>query len=152
MGIHALVLGVVALLAGGGTVASPSELTEQVRATETAFARSMAERDPAAFAALLAEEAVFFAGPSGALRGKTAVAAGWKKWFDGPTAPFAWEPAEVEVLASGTLAMTSGPVYDPAGKRIGTFNSIWRREEDGSWKIVFDKGCPPCEGPPAGAP
>jgi len=50
-----------------------------------------------------------------------------------------------ELLDSGTLAMSSGPVYDPEGKRIGTFNSVWRREPDGSWKIVLDKGCPPCE-------
>ena len=48
-------------------------------------------------------------------------------------------------LADGTLGMTSGPVYDPAGQRIGTFNSVWRRGKDGSWKIVFDKGCPPCD-------
>ena len=49
------------------------------------------------------------------------------------------------MLDSGTLAMTSGPVYDPSGKRSGTFNSVWRREPDGSWRVVLDKGCPPCE-------
>jgi len=41
--------------------------------------------------------------------------------------------------------MTSGPVYDPNGQRIGTFNSIWQKQKDGSWQIIFDKGCPPCE-------
>jgi hypothetical protein len=51
----------------------------------------------------------------------------------------------VEVLDSGTLAMTSGPVFDPAGKRTGTFNSVWRLEPSGEWKIVLDKGCPPCD-------
>jgi len=50
----------------------------------------------------------------------------------------------VEVLDSGTLALSTGPVHDPGGKRIGTFSSIWRREADGSWRIVFDKGCPVC--------
>jgi ketosteroid isomerase-like protein len=34
-------------------------------------------------------------------------------------------------------------VRDPAGTLIGTFTSIWRRETDGSWRIIFDKGCPP---------
>jgi hypothetical protein len=33
-----------------------------------------------------------------------------------------------------------GPVFDPAGKCIGRFNSIWRQEAPGVWKIVFDKG------------
>jgi len=49
------------------------------------------------------------------------------------------------VLASGTLGLTSGPVYEPDGKRSGTFTSTWRREADGGWKIVLDKGCPPCD-------
>ena len=118
--------------------------TDQVRAAETAFAKSMADRNLAAFTALLADEAVFFGG-KGVMHGKTAVAAGWKRFFDGAAAPFSWAPAEVEVLPSGTLGFTSGPVFDPKGNRIGTFNSVWQRQSDGSWKIVFDKGCPPCE-------
>jgi len=26
-----------------------------------------------------------------------------------------------------------------------TYNSIWRLEPDGKWRIIFDKGCPPCD-------
>jgi ketosteroid isomerase-like protein len=122
------------------TAAGP---VDQVRAAETAFAKSMADRNPAAFAALLADEAVFFGG-KGVMRGKAAVAADWKRFFDGAAAPFSWAPAEVEVLPSGNLGFTSGPVFDPKGNRIGTFNSVWQRQGDGAWKIVFDKGCPPC--------
>jgi hypothetical protein len=48
----------------------------------------------------------------------------------------------VQVLESGTLGISSGPVRDPAGNRVGTFNSVWRLEADGKWKIIFDKGCP----------
>jgi ketosteroid isomerase-like protein len=117
---------------------------DEVRAAETAFAKSMADRDHAAFTALLADDTVFWGG-KGALRGKVAVAADWKRFFDGPAAPFSWAPSEVEVLTSGDLGFTSGPVLDPKGTRIGTFNSVWRRQPDGAWKIVFDKGCPPCE-------
>ena len=124
--------------------AAQTSLTEQVRSAEVAFARSMADRDAAAFASLIADEAVFF-GNQSVMRGKDEVVEGWKRFFDGPSAPFSWKPAEVEVLASGTLGMTSGPVFDPQGRRIGTFNSIWQRQADGSWKVIFDKGCPPCD-------
>ena len=117
---------------------------DEVRAAETAFAKSMADRNLAAFTALLADEAVFFGG-KGVMRGKNAVAADWKRFFDGAEAPFSWAPAEVEVLPAGNLGFTSGPVYDPKGQRIGTFNSVWQRQADGTWKIVFDKGCPPCD-------
>jgi hypothetical protein len=84
----------------------------EVRAAETAFAKSMADRNAAAFAALIADEAVFFGG-KGVARGKRAVVADWKRFFDGPAAPFSWAPAEVEVLSSGTLGYSSGPVFDP---------------------------------------
>jgi len=134
-----------ASLSGAAPQASrTARLADEVRAAEASFARTMAARDHAAFAAHLASEAVFF-GANDVLRGRTAVAAGWKRFFDGPTAPFSWEPAQVEVLDSGTLALSSGPVRDPQGRQTGVFNSVWRRDGNGSWKIVFDKGCPPCE-------
>jgi hypothetical protein len=51
----------------------------------------------------------------------------------------------VEVLGSGTLALSTGPVRDPSGKLIGTFTSIWRQDAPGVWRIVFDKGNPVCK-------
>jgi ketosteroid isomerase-like protein len=122
-------------------------LAEQVKAAETAFAAAMAARDLAAFAIHVADEAVFY-GRESVTRGKAAVVASWKPLFEGPQAPFSWGPESVEVLDSGTLALSTGPVRNAAGKQIGTFNSIWRREADGTWKVVFDKGCPFCEDPP----
>jgi ketosteroid isomerase-like protein len=122
---------------------SREELTRQVRQAETAFAATMAKRDHMLFASFIADEAVFF-GRNGALRGKASVVQAWKGFFDGAQAPFSWEPIVVEVLDSGNLALTSGPVRDPQGRETGTFNSVWRREADGRWKVIFDKGCPPC--------
>jgi uncharacterized protein (TIGR02246 family) len=120
------------------------ELAQQVRAVETAFANTMAARDFEGFVSFLSDETVFFGGKS-VLRGKEAVAAAWKPFFNGSAAPFSWKPEKVEVLDSGTLALSTGPVYLPDGKQSGTFSSIWRREADGKWKIIFDKGCPACE-------
>jgi ketosteroid isomerase-like protein len=117
---------------------------DQVRETERAFARSMADRNHAAFVSFLSDEAVFMS-QNGTLRGRQAVADGWKRFYEGANPPFSWEPDRVEVIDSGTLGLSSGPVRDPQGRRIGTFNSVWRRETGGNWKIVFDKGCPPCE-------
>lgn len=125
--------------------AAPSA-TEQVWAAEQAFARTMAERDVKAFARFLSEEAVFFAGTT-ALRGKDKVIEGWSAFFTGSAAPFSWEPDQVEVLESGTLAISTGPVRDPTGKVIARFNSIWRLEAGNIWRVVFDKGSPPSPGP-----
>jgi ketosteroid isomerase-like protein len=114
---------------------------QEVRARETAFAKSMADRDLAAFASFISPEAIFV-GAGGTTRGPKDIAAAWKRFFDGPDAPFSWKPEAVEVLASGNLALSSGPVFDPKGQRIGTYNSTWRRDTDNVWRIIFDNGCP----------
>jgi len=123
--------------------AEPVEsLAARVRAREVAFAKTMADRDHAAFATFVAEEALFMG--RAVLRGRKAVAEGWKPHFVGPKAPFSWQPDRVEVVDSGTLAFSTGAVFDPEGKRTGTFNSTWRLEKDGEWRVILDSGCPPC--------
>lgn len=133
------------------TTVAQTPAQQQVFAAERAFARSMAERDFAAFGKHLSEEAVFF-GSRQVLRGKDEVLKGWKGFFDGPQAPFSWEPEVVEVLASGTLAHSSGPVRDEKGQPVMQFNSIWRQESPGVWKVVFDKGTPLPPAKPAVVP
>lgn len=121
-----------------------AELKKQVTDTERAFAATMKARDHAAFASFLSQDAVFFSGGE-AQRGKEAVMQAWKARFIQPDAPFSWEPKDVEVIESGTLAYSSGPVYDPSGKVVSYFHSIWRLEAPNTWKIVFDRGSPVCD-------
>jgi ketosteroid isomerase-like protein len=115
-------------------------LRKQVFAAESSFAASMAQRDFDAFASHVSPEAIFF-GDTAVMRGKETVLNGWRRLFQKPGAPFSWKPDVIEVLQSGNLAISNGPVFDPGGKKVGNFSSIWRREPDGSWKIIFDKGC-----------
>lgn len=61
------------------------------------------------------------------------------------TPRFGAEPDEVDVLTSGTLAISGGPVYDPNGKLIARFSSIWRLEAPGTWRVVFDRGTDVCD-------
>ena len=137
----ALVLGICVSAPRAGE--SLAELTEQVRATELAFAKTLADRDLEQFAAMIAPDVIWLGDQP--LRGPDAVVASWKAYFEGPTAPFSWRPELVEVQEGGKLALSTGPVLDPAGRRVGTFTSIWRREPSGAWKIIFDRGCPVCQ-------
>ena len=118
----------------GGNAAS------EVEAREIAFAGTMANRDFESFLDFVSPEAVFFNGNE-PLRGRDAISKAWKPYFKGETAPFSWSPDVIEVLESGRLALSSGPVRDSSGEIIGRFNSIWRKNEDGQWQVVFDKGC-----------
>lgn len=135
-----LVAVVIAACMARGSRGTQEELRQQVMETERAFAASMQARDFEKFSGFLSKEAVFMA-PDGPKRGREAVAEAWRGYFDGPAAPFSWAPDEVEVLASGTLAYSSGPVRDQSGRQVGRFNSVWRLEGPGTWKIVFDRGC-----------
>jgi uncharacterized protein (TIGR02246 family) len=145
LSIGVLCISMFMLVVASAARPSNAELKKQVADTERAFAATMKARDHRAFAGFLAEEAVFFSGPGSVLRGREAVANAWRKFYDGPQAPFSWEPEEVEVVASGTLAYSGGPVYDASGRRIGRFNSIWRLEAPGRWRVVFDRGDQPCD-------
>jgi len=129
------------IVIGGGPSLRAETPGGDLGAVESAFAATMADRDLDAFVGFLDAETVFFAGPT-ELRGAEAVEKAWAPFFEGEAAPFSWQPEVVSVLDSGSLGLTSGPVLDPDGNRIGTFNSIWRLNADGVWKIVFDRGCP----------
>lgn len=144
-----LVVGAIAPLhaqtaAAGAT--DPEQLRKVVSDTERAFAKTMADRDFAAFAKFLSADTVF-QGAKGSLRGPAAVTAVWKKFFDGPKPPFSWEPDNVEVMTTGELALSSGPVRDPNGKLVARFNSVWRQEAPGVWRIILDMGNDACDCP-----
>jgi ketosteroid isomerase-like protein len=112
----------------------------EVEAAEIAFAKTMADRDKAAFLSFISPEAVFFKGNE-PLRGQEAIDQAWSQFFEGETAPFSWHPDIVEILESGRLALSSGPVLNAAGEAVARFNTVWRLDEDGQWRVVFDKGC-----------
>jgi len=121
-----------------GSNAATAAATKQVIAAEQAFAKTMADRDFKAFVTFLSPDSVFFSG-SQIERGQAAVAAEWQTYFTGREAPFSWAPDHVEVLISGNLALSTGPVFQNH-KIVGRFNSIWRLEAPATWHIVFDKG------------
>ena len=152
----ASVLGLLAAVAGSSAgvavdgSAERAARTEQVRAVELAFAKAVLDDTPEAFAALLDEGAVFVSGQD-VSRGKATVIEAWKGYF-GPERPyFEWHPDVVELSADGNLGLSRGPwvirTRDKEGKEVeirGLYNSIWQRQADGSWRILFDAGCSPC--------
>ena len=142
-----IVVCLVAAAAAGRARVTNVDLRGQVMAHERAFAATMAARDFEGFGRYLSQEAIFMEG-TGAQRGKVAVLTAWRRHYDGRQAPFSWEPEQVEVVESGTLAYSSGPIRDAQGRRIGSYNSVWRLEAPGRWAVVFDRGCDCRQSPP----
>jgi ketosteroid isomerase-like protein len=116
-------------------------LEKEVADTERRFAKTMADRDHQAFASFIAEDASFRSAER-TLLGKAAVVADWARFYQSPQAPFSWEPDLVTVQSDGRQALSTGPVRNAEGKLVFRFMSVWRREADGSWKIILDAGVP----------
>src|ERR1041385_8540873 len=118
---------------------------ENLRDTEVAFAKAFTDRDQAKFFSFVLDDATFLGGLS-TLHGKAEVVARWSRFFKAPAAPFNWTPERVAVNAAGTVGLSSGPVFDPKGTMIGIYGSVWLKQADGSWKILFDGpgGSPAC--------
>lgn len=136
-----------AVVLAGCASPPPPDLTalgEQVRAAETAFAGSMAARDFTAFASWVADDAIFVNGGK-PLRGKPAVLVHWQRFFREGAAPFSWKPEIVEVLPSGQLAYSEGPVSLPDGRVVARYFSTWRRKPEGGWQLVLDNGYDVCD-------
>lgn len=128
---------VTAMMLAAVVAATP---VEQVRDAEIAFARAFANRDKAAFFAMVADDATFLS-PGTTSSGKEQVVKAWTPYFESPEAPFSWAPDRVSVSADGTLGLSTGPVYGANGVHAGDYLSTWRREK-GAWKIVFDSNGP----------
>jgi ketosteroid isomerase-like protein len=116
--------------------------SDEVRGAEIAFAKAFADRDKPLFLSMVAEDANFI-GPNRTLAGRSAVAEGWAQLLDSPEPAFSWGPERVAVNGDGTLGLSTGPIKDKEGKVVGHYSSIWQRQADGSWKVIFDgPGCP----------
>ncbi len=117
---------------------------DQVRDAETAFAKAFGDRDQAAFFAFVSDDATFLS-PTKTLGGKAQVMETWSRFFGDPKAPFSWRPERVVVNGAGDVGLSTGPVFDATGKQTGNFASVWRKQADGTWKVLFDgPGAPVC--------
>ena len=115
--------------------------------SDAAFAQAVADKDRVKFRAFIADTTTFNGGTRNELRGAEAVMEGWEDFFtpDGPS--LTWAPVSGEVLGAGDVGYTTGrSVFSqkgPDGKlveRLGQYVTIWRKQPDGSWKVVFDTG------------
>jgi pimeloyl-ACP methyl ester carboxylesterase/ketosteroid isomerase-like protein len=110
---------------------------EEVRQAEIAFAKAFADRDQPKFFSFVLDDATFL-GPLRTLSGKAAITDRWTRYLSGPEAPFSWTPERTAVNASGMVGLSTGPVYDAKGNRIGEYTSTWLKQPDGRWKVLFD--------------
>ncbi len=122
-----------------------ADVADEVRCHEIAFSQSVENQSLDTFVSLIHHDARFVGGSVS--RGVEEIAKTWAIFFSADGPKIMWRPQIVEVIENGTLALSRGPYrvisVDADGKfseTWGTFNSIWRKQNDGSWLVVFDAG------------
>ena len=125
----------------------------EVWARELSFAQSVADHDAAAFASHLQAGAAFGASRPAPTRGREAIAQRWAGIVEGKAVRLQWYPTRVTIGGAKDVAWSSGPsLFEdlaPDAKQrfsIGMFHSVWHRDADGVWRVLFDDGI---EGRPA---
>jgi ketosteroid isomerase-like protein len=81
------------------------------------------------------------------LAGKAALALHYKKMFANPDLVLSWKPLKAEVFPAGKMGYTVGK-YSARYKstngegmeETGRYITVWKKQDDGSWKIVADTG------------
>jgi ketosteroid isomerase-like protein len=109
---------------------------------ETKFANFLKEKGMHdAFVAFAADDAVLMRN-NDLVIGKEAID---KRYSNLNSKNLDWKPDFVEVSNSGDLAYTYGKYYytykDSIGNEqvdTGIFHTVWKRQNDGSWKYVWD--------------
>ena len=143
-----------ALAAEAASAKGPPQLSEQECAVwqrELSFARSVEAHDALAFAGHVNENAAFGASTREPNRGREVIVRRWAGIIEGKHMALRWYPTRV-TMAPGVAdtAWSSGPslfeVLDPNAKQryhIGAFHSVWHKDADGVWRVLFDDGVDP---------
>jgi ketosteroid isomerase-like protein len=147
------------VLATGGTVpacnkepSKPAISVTQYEAelieTDRAFARSTAEGGLDAWVQHFAPEGAMISG-QGEITGEPYIRAAMAPVLTDSTVAFTWRPQRARVAESGELGYTVGDYrisrIDSTGQAAetldrGKYVTIWRRQPDGTWKVVADIG------------
>ena len=149
------------LLDPGAAQPAPNPLTDATMSTgkamlfdlESRFAKDVAERGGAGFAAWFAEDGVALGNGQAPEIGKVAIANA-SNWLP-KNYQLTWTPADAALAPSGDMGYTWGH-YEGRGKDAngnpvltgGRYITVWRKQPDGAWKVVLDASAeePPSAG------
>jgi ketosteroid isomerase-like protein len=119
---------------------------DTLRRLEGEFMRAAAERGSAGYMSYYADDAVEVPNGTATIQGKANIAK-TMGFLDDKNNHLTWTPVGADISASGDLGYTYGTFEfrskDKDGKMVvehGKYTSIWKKQRDGSWKVVLDMG------------
>ena len=121
--------------------------SEELRKMEAAFDKATLERGLDGFMSFFADDGVILMPNVGPVKGREAIRKTKESSFAKPGFTLRWKPEYADIAASGDLGYTYGPytlTFTGADgkqvKRTGRYFTIWKKQKDGSWKVMLDNG------------
>jgi ketosteroid isomerase-like protein len=126
--------------------ASPKATAETLKRLEGEFMKAAADKGSQGYMSYYADDAVEVPNGAPLIQGKVEIAKGMG-FLDDKNNQLVWTPVGADISSSGDLGYTYGNyefhATDKAGHAViehGKYTSIWKRQKDGSWKVVLDMG------------
>lgn len=128
------------------TAANKPVTADTLKQMEAEFMQAAAAHGSRGYMSYYAEDSVELPNGEDVLLGKIAIAK-TMGFLDDKNNSLSWKPIGADISSSGDLGYTYGTYEfrskDANGKptvSYGKYTSIWKRQEDGSWKVVLDMG------------
>ena len=142
-----VVIALVAVGSSRSSAADPAPATaETLRKLEAEFMKTAVARGSQGYMSYYADDAVELPNGADAVQGKENISK-TMGFLDNKDNQLTWTPVYADISASGDLGYTHGTFEfrskDKDGKPTighGKYTSIWKRQKDGSWKVVLDMG------------
>ena len=126
--------------------ASPKLTVDALKQLESEFMEAAIEKGSQGYMSYYADDAVEVPNGAPLIRGKSEIAKGMG-FLDNKDNRLTWTPVGGDISSSGDLGYTYGTFEfrskDKDGNpRVdhGKYTSIWKRQKDGTWKVVLDMG------------
>jgi uncharacterized protein (TIGR02246 family) len=123
------------------------EDVEAIRQLERRAREAAEAKDVDRYVSFYADDAVLFWPGAPMVRGQTAIREFMQAFLSMPAFSLSFETAEVDVSRAGDLAYSYGTnrvsLVGPNGKRMqdrGKYLTVYRKQPDGTWKVVADIG------------
>ena len=120
--------------------------TQGIEQVEQGQIAAIGQKNVDGATSLYSDDAVFIGDDGKAVRGKEAITAGFKDFLADPNLKINYTTGTKSFSSSGDMAYSTASYTetytDPKTKKpvtmTGTNLSVWRKQADGSWKLVAD--------------
>ena len=137
----------IGMLLGAWLTGAQPNLKEQLLQADRDFDKLTAAKGADGWAASFAEDGRMFGSDGNPVIGRARIREMMAPTFANPKNTLRWQPDFADAAASGDLGYTSGRSQrhlvaedGTLTERDGRYITIWRKQKDGTWKVVADIG------------